>query len=137
MSPQEAGRLLAEIAAAYPAMKMPKETALVWRSWLEALPYDLARFAVLTVCAKQDWPKVSDVVAACGIGSEQAMALLVAAKEGGYEIVRADNAIGWTTTRKALPEAEETHGPPIPMPDDVRERIRAAINRIVEKRSVT
>jgi hypothetical protein len=133
----QAGQLLVELAAAYPQMKLPVETVRVWRSWLEAMPFEETRRGLLVVCAKEEFPKITHVIAAAGIASEQAVSMLVAARDGGYEIVRDDKAPhGWSTTRRALPEPEETHGPSIAMPDDVRERIRAAINRIVTAKEV-
>lgn len=138
MNRKEAAGLLMKIVSAYPSLPFPKATVAEWEEWLLALPYDVGRRGVLTVCASEDFPKIPALIRACGIGSEPVMAMLVAAKDGGFELVRDETAqLGWRTTRDALPAPEQTHGEPIPMPEEVRQRIKAAIHRIAEKRSVT
>jgi hypothetical protein len=135
----EAGKLLVELGAAYPQMKLPLESAKVWRSWLEAMPYQDTRRGLLVVCAREEFPKITHVIAAAGIVSEQAVSMLVAARDGGYAIVRDDQAPhGWRTTRDALPAAPTAgYGPSIPMPEDVRRKIEAAVGRIVAAKDVT
>lgn len=136
MTREQAGELLLKIVRAYPAVPFPKGTIAEWEEWLLALPYDVGRRAVLTVCASEDFPKIPALIRACGIGSEQAKALLIGAKDGGYEIVQADNAIGWTTTRKALAAPEDQHGEPVPMPAEAREKMLAAMGRLAAEKAV-
>lgn len=137
MTSVQAGRLLVELAAAYPQMKLPVETVRVWRSWLEAMPYEETRRGLLTVCAKEEFPKVTHVIAAAGIASEQAVSMLVAAREGGFEIVRDEQAApGWTTTRKQLEAPREQHGPSVPCPPEIAAEIRRRITTIAEEKRV-
>lgn len=128
MTAEESLKLLVELTAAYPATRMPTETAVVWRTWLQALPYAEAKRAVAMVCAQQDFPTVHQMIAACGITAEPVLALLVAAKDGGYEIVRDDTSKnGWRSSREALPEPPKVR---TPMPADVKESIQAALAKI-------
>lgn len=132
MTAQQALSLLAELAAAYPATKMPTESAVVWRTWLQALPYAEARRAVSMVCAQQDFPTVHQMIAACGITSEPVLAMLVAAKDGGYEILRDDTTKhGWRSSREALREPERKG---VPCPPEIREQIQGYIAKLAEKR---
>lgn len=136
MKREQAAELMYKIVRAYPAVPFPKPTVDEWTEWLVALPADVGRRAVLTVCASEDFPKIPALIRYCGIGSEQAKALLIAAKDGGYEIVQADNAIGWTTSRLALEADGEVHGEPITCPPEIAEKIRASIHRIADDKAV-
>lgn len=136
MTSADALALMVELSNAYPAWDCPEATASTWRSWLEALPYDVARPALLRMCAKEPWPKVSALIAECGIGSEQAHAMLVAAKEGGYEIVRDPGTVyGWRTTQAALaPPIEKRER--VPCPPELQQEIRRRINTIATSKDV-
>lgn len=132
MNAEQAARCVVELTAAFPSVRLPKETVVVWRQWLEALPYQEARRAVSLVCAQHDFPTVHQMVAACGISSEPVLAMLVAAKDGGFELVRDDSARhGWRTSRDALPEPEPTG---VPCPPEIKADIREKLARLAAKR---
>lgn len=132
MTPTEAAKVMIELTAAFPATRMPAETVNVWRKWLEALPAAEARRAVLLVSAQEDFPTVHQMIAACGISSEPVVAMLVAAREGGYELVRDDRARhGWRTSQDALPGGTPTG---VPIPPDVRKQIKARLAQLAESK---
>lgn len=132
MTTEQAGRCLVELAAAFPSVRLPKETIAVWRQWLEALPHAEAKRAVALVCAQHDFPTVHQLIAACGISSEPVLAMLVAAKDGGFEIVRDDtDKHGWRSSRGALTEPVHEG---VPCPPDIREQIKGYIGKLAEKR---
>lgn len=132
MTSEQAGRCLVELAAAFPSVRLPKETIAVWRQWLEALPVAEAKRAVSLVCAQHDFPTVHQMIAACGIASEPVLAMLVTAKDGGFELVRDDtNRHGWRTSRDALPEPPRVG---VPCPPEIREQIQGYIGKLAEKR---
>lgn len=132
MNAEQAARCMVELSAAFPSVRLPRETIAVWRQWLEALPFVEAKRAVSLVCAQHDFPTVHQMIAACGISSEPVLAMLVAAKEGGFELVRDDTSKhGWRTSMDALPEPVNQG---VPCPPEIKAEIREKLARLAAKR---
>lgn len=145
MKPAEAMALHKRLVDAFPTVRSlasgdnPKE----WRSWFEALPFEDAARALTIVIAGSDFPTVHQFLAACGfdcgpqrIGGSlrpitPAFAMLMAARDGGYELVRDhDSPHGWRSSRPGLPEPEVV---PVPCPPEVKAQMREALNKISER----
>lgn len=145
MKPDEALTLHKRLIDAFPTLpslrmgENPKE----WRAWLEALPFEDASRGITHVIAGSDYPTIHQFLAACGFdcGPERpgqpmrpvtpAFALLMAARDGGYELVRDhDSPHGWRSSRPGLPEPEVV---PVPCPPEIKAQMREALHKISER----
>lgn len=141
MKPDEALRLHKRLIDAFPTVRslMTPGNAVEWRSWFEALPLEVAAPAMTMLIAGSDFPAVHQFLSACGFdcGPERAggplkvtpaFAMLAAARDGGYELVRDPEAPhGWRPAREALPEPPRVR---TPMPEDVRQQMKAALAKM-------
>lgn len=135
MTAPQAAEIYKLLADSYPTLEMPAATAAEWRKWLQALPYDVGCEAVLVICATKGWPKISDLVTACGIAPE-VVPMLVSAREGGWEIVQdRQSRWGWRSSKEsggpALPEARG-----VPCPPELRGEIARRIGKIADEKRV-
>lgn len=169
-------QLQKRLADAYPTQRalFTGENASEWKGWLLALPYADASRAITYLIAGSDFPNVHQFLQGCGFDCSPeyrggpmkitpALAMLVAARDGGYELARdAQSPHGWRSSQGALHagypagpgpspeverrvaalEAERTWAPlppgargkPVPMPDYIAERIKGYQAKLDEKR---
>lgn len=141
MKPDEALALHRRLVDAFPTARslMTPGNAQEWKAWLLALPYEVAAPAMTTLIAGSDFPAIHQFLAACGFdcGPERyggpmkntpAMALLSAARDGGYELVRDPNSPhGWRSSREALPEPPRVR---TPMPPEVKASIARSLAKM-------
>jgi Loader and inhibitor of phage G40P len=112
MTPNEVGKLVAYLKAAYPRATIEPDTLEVYRIWLSDLPYEPARAAVVTIIATERFfPTVAEIREAAaqlvtGVPvAEAAWAEVMAAvREHGMDgwpewshpaVAEAVRAIGW------------------------------------------
>lgn len=61
MTEQEAIRLVDELRAGYPAVKLAPETLRMWVRGLQAMRHDVATAAVRSMIEHEKWPTVADL----------------------------------------------------------------------------
>lgn len=104
MTGEEAARILALLAAAYPDMPLPAETVQVYTAYLLPLEVRVVERAVVRLIAeRRSPPRIADLLAACGAREAVVTSLLPPAEEG------------------------EPCVPPPPVPHQVEERLRQDI----------